>query len=218
MRHREKVYPLKKAVFYWNTADINRLFCWPGRQKQGWKLFQTVNNKYRWLFSSLGVHRVQTGSGPGAQRGGVKPHFGPPADEPSAPTSRTQLKHFWFFWLRLLKMLVWVFKKWNAPRVWKVQACFCAQGWLFDSSSSRRSRTSVMKQGWPQLLCKDIQCARFYPQTTTNWPAAERERATWRLRVWNWIFNFQSDCGRFYLLVVKVWAGEELLVCENVSL
>lgn len=37
-------------------------------------------------------------------------------------------------------------------RIWTgVQVCFCAQGWLFDSSSSRRSRTSVMKQGWPQL-------------------------------------------------------------------
>lgn len=36
----KEVYPLKKAVFYWNTADINRLFCWPGQQKQSLNTFQ----------------------------------------------------------------------------------------------------------------------------------------------------------------------------------
>lgn len=41
-RHTHKVYPLKKAVFYWNTADINRLFCWPGQQKQSLNTIQST--------------------------------------------------------------------------------------------------------------------------------------------------------------------------------
>lgn len=63
------------------------------------------------------------------------------------------------FGFRPSKMLVlnWKIKRTlsSGGAIWKsVQACFCAQGWLFDSSSSRRSRTSVMKQGWPQLPVK----------------------------------------------------------------
>lgn len=63
------------------------------------------------------------------------------------------------FGFRPSKMLVlnWKIKRTlsSGGAIWKsVQACFCAQGWLFDSSSSRRSRTSVMKQGWPQLPLK----------------------------------------------------------------
>lgn len=39
-------------------------------------------------------------------------------------------------------------------RIWKCSGLFLCPGLLFDSSSSRRSRTSVMKQGWPQLPLK----------------------------------------------------------------
>lgn len=39
-------------------------------------------------------------------------------------------------------------------RIWKCSGLFLCPGLLLDSSSSRRSRTSVMKQGWPQLPLK----------------------------------------------------------------
>lgn len=65
---------------------------------------------------------------------------------------------------------VWVQRCWYVKlkiecwRIWKCSGLFLCPGLLLDSSSSRRSRTSVMKQGWPQLPLKHNQSI-WFPQS-----------------------------------------------------
>lgn len=149
------MYPLKKAVFYWNTADINRLFCLPGRQKQTSNTFQTVlkqrsmavlllfNSKdaFFWTRSpkrspTLGCELINSS---------VSIVSGAKASWCSKSILGSDLRKCWYAKLKIEHSSS------SVGGFDSVGACFCAQGWLFDSSSSRRSRTSIMKQGWPQL-------------------------------------------------------------------
>lgn len=157
-RHSEnRVYPLKKAVFYWNTADINRLFCWPGRQKQSSNAFQTTQKKkYSWLLFSFNPTDPRDAASPRTQLSQDEFAFGPGREASLWRRGRNKNKLVLQISLGS-KMLVCEVKnrtRLECWRIWKCSGLFLCPGLLLDSSSSRRSRTSVMKQGWPQLPLK----------------------------------------------------------------
>lgn len=145
----------KRLCFIEIQQTSTGCFAGLGNRNGAWMLLQ---NKYPWLLFSFN-----------------------PTDSRDTSRLRTKLRtaSFWATsWLKKTRICgvqgemktswcsksVWVQKCWyvklksSTPRVLEdlkqYSGLFLCPGVLFDRSSSRRSRTSVMKQGWPQLPLK----------------------------------------------------------------
>lgn len=115
-----------------------------------------AKKKYSWLLFSFNPTDPRDAASPRTQLSQDEFAFGPGREASLWRRGRNKNKLVLQISLGS-KMLVCEVKnrtRLECWRIWKCSGLFLCPGLLLDSSSSRRSRTSVMKQGWPQLPLK----------------------------------------------------------------